>query len=751
MSTPSVKQQHTQLTDSQSETISTVDQQEHISKALQTLPDSQVLFTLFKQMGLGVSLGDINNAVSQVKGSPSSVLDQMKAVLHGLNVKGVKGGVVAWRRFDRRQLPALVTHNEQWWFATNGENPEYIVLQQTEGNEPLIVASDVIAESSVLWLHRAKSNHSEQSEGVAPPKARQLILSAIFHDRMWLGNVLIATVLINLLAVATSLFALQVYDRVVPTLAYSTLTALVVGMLGIVFLDWILKGIRSKVLDSLAADVDMRLSKRVFQHLLHLRLDKQPNSLGTLNAQVNGLESVRQFFTSGIVFGLIDLPFALMFIGFIAVIGGVVSWVYILLFPVAIVLGIVTQFRLKTLIKKQILRSNERQGLLIDVIRGSETIRSNNASWRFANEWEQITRSLASYQVKQKVISQLSTATTGSLSTIAYVAAVVVGVFQIEAGNLTMGGMIACSILGGRVINPIAQGVQHLVQWQSVSQSLNMVDQLLSLDLERKPSQHLLLGEQNIRSLSVEQMTFIYGDSPVKHIDIENLAFNAGDRVLLVGPIGCGKSTLLKILAGLYRPTDGRIKIGALDLWEIDPQFVTSHISYLPQNVHLFKGTLKSNLTLSGTVSDTEMMQVAQELGVDVIAQGSTKGMELEISEGGEGLSGGQRQLVALSRIITAKPTIWLLDEPTASLDADSEKRVWEVLEKHIKSDDILVVSTHRPMLAARIANRVLVMQQGKVVRDGPPAVIFPSIMSGAKQTATVPSHTRTKRGFNAV
>ncbi|MBU2320476.1 MAG: ATP-binding cassette domain-containing protein [Gammaproteobacteria bacterium] len=709
---------------------------------------SEALHSLFKEMGLGVSFGDVSVALERADVLALPLLEQIKAILHGLNIKGVKGGMVAWRRFDRRQLPALVQYDGQWWLAKNGEQADSVLLQQGEGLPAQTVSSEELVESLVLWLQRANPNHLEDNKDQDFPTARKLILSALFQDKLWLGNVLAATVVINLLAIATSLFALQVYDRVVPTLAYSTLATLVVGMLGIVLLDWMLKGIRAKVLDSLAADVDMRLSKQVFHHLLHLRLDKQPNSLGTLNAQVNGLESVRQFFTSGIVFGLIDLPFALMFIAFIAVIGGVVSWVYALLFPLAILLGVVTQIRLRTLIKKQILRSNERQGLLIDVIRGSETIRANNAGWRFSNEWEQITRSLAGYQVHQKAISQISTATTGSLSTIAYVSAVVVGVFQIEAGNLTMGGMIACSILGGRVINPVAQGVQYLVQWQSVSQSLTMVDQLLALDLERKPSQHLLVGEQAISSVSAEQIRFVYGDSPVKHLDIDKLTFNAGDRVLLVGPIGCGKSTLLKVLAGLYRPSEGRIKLGALDLWEIDPQFVTSHVSYLPQNVHLFKGTLKSNLTLSGTVSDSEMMQVASELGVDAIAQSNPKGMELDIAEGGEGLSGGQRQLVALSRTITAKPTVWLLDEPTASLDADTEKRVWEVLEKHIKPDDILVVSTHRPMLAAHIANRVLVMQQGKVTRDGTPAAVFPAMMNNTKPTAP---QTRIKRGFNAI
>jgi ATP-binding cassette subfamily C protein LapB len=713
---------------------------------------SAALHSLFKSMGLSISHGDVATAFNQTDHSLLSPLDKIKATLHGLNIQGVKGGMVTWRRFDRRQLPALVQLDGQWWLAKNSDQADSILLEQGEGLSSQLVASEKLADSYVLWLQRTKLSHSNDSkEEHKAPTARGLIINALFQDKAWLGNVLAATVVINLLAIATSLFALQVYDRVVPTLAYSTLTTLVVGMLGIVLLDWMLKGIRAKVLDSLAADVDRRLSKQVFHHLLHLRLDKQPNSLGTLNAQVNGLESVRQFFTSGIVFALIDLPFALMFIAFIAIIGGAVGWVYALLFPIAILLGVVTQLRLRSLIKKQILRSNEKQGLLIDVIRGSETIRANNAGWRFSSEWEQMTRSLAGYQIRQKAISQVSSATTGSLSTIAYVSAVVVGVFQIEAGNLTMGGMIACSILGGRVINPVAQGVQYLVQWQSVSQSLTMVDQLLSLDLERKPSQHLLVGEPTIHSVSVEQVRFVYGDSPVKHLDIEQMSFNSGDRVLLVGPIGCGKSTLLKILAGLYRPAEGRVKLGALDLWEMDPQFVTSHISYLPQNVHLFKGTLKSNLTLSGTVSDTEMMQVASELGIDIIAQSNPKGMELDIAEGGEGLSGGQRQLVALSRTITAKPTIWLLDEPTASLDAETEKRVWEVLEKRIKPDDILVVSTHRPMLAAHIANRVLVMQQGKVVRDGSPAAIFPSMMNTAKQSVSTGSQNRIKRGFNAI
>ncbi|MEP2618126.1 MAG: ATP-binding cassette domain-containing protein [Marinomonas sp.] len=718
-------------------------QQVHMSgKALAALSDA---------LGLGLSQTSIDAQLEQPEYLGLSTLQTVKTLLNNFNAKGIRGGVVTWQRFDRRQLPALVSYQGEWCLATNKANSDLVLL--SKGEQALAeVDSNDLHNAPVLWLARVEVGQKEADD--SKPKARQLILEALFKNKSWLGNVMAATVVINVIAIATSLFALQVYDRVVPTLAYSTLATLVVGMAGIVALDWTLKGIRAKVMDSLAADMDMYLSKRVFHHLLHLRLDNQPNSLGTLNAQVGGVEAVRQFFASGIIFALIDLPFAILFIGFIVLIGGAIGWVYALIFPVAILLGLITQFRLRRMIKEQILRSNERQGLLIDVIRGSETIRSNNAGWRFAKEWEQMTRSIASYQIRQRAISQLSTTTTGSLSTIAYVSAIIVGVFQIEAGNLTMGSMIACSILGSRVINPVAQGVQYLVQWQSVSQSLSMVDQLLSLDLERQPSQHLLVGEQDVSSLSVEKARFVYGNSPVKHLDIENLTFQSGDRVLLVGPIGCGKSTLLKILGGLYRPTEGRVKIGGLDLWELDPQFVTSHVSYLPQNVHLFKGTLKSNLTLSGTVNDSYMMQVASELGVDAIAQANPKGMELPLSEGGEGLSGGQRQLVALTRTIAAQPSIWLLDEPTASLDGDSEKRVWQALQQHIKPEDILIVSTHRPSLAAHMANRVLVMKDGKIIKDAPPSAVFSTLSNASTQSPTSSvgaSRASSKRGFNAI
>jgi ATP-binding cassette subfamily C protein LapB len=255
---------------------------------------------------------------------------------------------------------------------------------------------------------------------------------------------------------------------------------------------------------------------------------------------------------------------------------------------------------------------------------------------------------------------------------------------------------------------------------------------VLALPTERGPDRTLLVPDGRPREVRLEQVRFGYQGSPVRRLDIPALALRAGDRALVLGPVGCGKSTLLKVLAGLYRPAEGRVRLGEADLWETDPQVVAAQVGYLPQSTHLFKGSLRSNLSLSGTASDSGMLGIARALGIDAIAASSPQGMDLEISEGGDGLSGGQRQLVALARVAIGEPTVWLLDEPTASLDADSELRVWQLLNERVGPEDILVVATHRPLQAMRLANRVIVMQDGQIVRDGPPARVVPQLARAA-------------------
>ena len=686
-------------------------------KLRKTRIEPVVLARLLTRIGAPIPAGAMEQACSsgQPEDTAMKPSERVARILAVAQKKNIQVAQLRWDRFDRRHLPALVLHEEAWQYAEQGE--ESISLTDSAGVSVSIPA-DALADAPVLWLKVPLRDQNVVE--LLRSGASRLLLSEVLREKRWIVEVLVATLVVNLMAVATSLFSMQVYDRVIPTFAYSTLTALVTGMGIIIVLDWALKFIRARILDSMAKRVDQAVSQRLFEHVIRLRLDARPRSLGSLAAQMNGLESVRNFFSSTIVFALTDVPFCLMFIAIIAVIGGMVSLVYVFLLPVALLLAWLAQRRLRDLARQEIQRGHERHGLLVDTIQGAETIQSCGGGWRFADTWRSITATMAGYSLKSRLITSTTTTTTGTLGTIAYISALVVGVSRIEAGDLTTGGLIACTILGGRVIGPVAQSVQTLVQWQYVRESLTMVNRLLDLETDRRDDQNLLIPDQLADTLDFEGVRFAYPNSPIQRIDIKGISFKAGDRVVLLGPNGCGKSTFLKVAAGLYKPSEGQVRIGGADLWELDPQVVNERVGYLPQDVHLFKGTLRTNMALGGGVSDSRLLEVAQLLGIDRLAADNPRSMELEISEGGQGLSGGQRQLVGLARVFLASPRIWLMDEPSAALDMESENSVLEAINSWARPTDIVLIATHRPRLTT-LANRVILMRRGQVVADGKP------------------------------
>lgn len=684
------------------------------------MPD--VLGRLLTMLGAPVPSGALVQACANVQpdGLQLSPVERLSRVLAAVQKKGVHVAQLRWDRLDRRHLPVLVWHEGVWRIASHGSDGT-VSLATGEGSATELPATE-LGDAPVLWL-RIPAPETNAVE-MLKSGASRLLLHEVLKDKRWVVEVVVATVVVNLLAVTTSLFTMQVYDRVVPTLAYSTLTALVTGMAIIVTVDWALKYIRARILDTMAKQVDLTISQRLFEHVMRLRLDARPRSLGSLAAQMNGLELVRGFFSSTIVFAVTDLPFCIFFIFLIALIGGRVCMVYLILLPVALGLGWLAQRQLRKLARQEVQRGHERHGLLVDTIQGAETIQATGAGWRFAEAWRAITSTIAGHSLRSRVISSTTMTTTGTLSTIAYVSAIVVGVTRIEAGDLTTGGLIACTILGGRVISPIAQSVQLLVQWQHVRESLAMVNRLLSLETDRRDDQNLLVPETLPDRLDLEGVRFAYPNSPVMRLQLPQLHFAAGDRVVLLGPNGCGKSTLLKVAAGLYRPTEGQVRLGGADIWELDTQVVNERVGYLPQDVHLFKGTLKSNMALGWGASDAQLLEVAELLGIDRVAADNPRSMDLEISEGGEGMSGGQRQLVGLARLFLAQPRVWLLDEPSASLDMESENRVLEAIQQKVRPTDIVIIATHRPRLTM-LANRVILMRRGQVVADGKPEEVL--------------------------
>lgn len=724
---------------------------DHPSPADQRLPWG-LLKTLFDRLRVAVPGGALEQVCAEEPEGQRAwpLARRMGWLVHALKVDGVQAAYLRWSRFDPRKLPALAFHEGAWFLvepAPTREEGEAYQLLDGQGQR-LLLSSDALSDALVLWLRvrRADGQGGARDGSWEGNPAGRLLFRELFRQRRWLADVLVATLMINLLAISTSLFAMQIYDRVVPTLAYATLVTLTAGMLVVLALDWALKTLRARILDNHALAVDQAVSQQVFDHVMDLRLDLRPRSLGSLSAQVTGLDAVRQFFSSAAIFTLIDLPFVLLFLSLIGVIGGAVAWVYAALLPFAVLLGGVVQWRLRSTLRQQLMRGNERQGLLVDALRGAESIRAVHANWRFSRMWAEVTESMNGYQRSQRALTNHALVGTGSLSMLAYVSALAVGVQQIESGNLTMGGLIACSILGGRVIAPVAQAVRQLVQWQQVGQALAMVNQVLAIERESAPAplggvglegeEGPLMPARPPRILNLEGVRFSYGVSPVLQLAVPALQVSAGERVVLLGPVGSGKSTLLRLMAGLYRPSEGRVCLDQADLRELEPGLLAERIGYLPQQVQLFKGTLRSNLALAGAVNDDRLLEVAEALGIDRIAADSGQDMNLAISEGGEGLSDGQRQLVGLARILLARPYLWLLDEPAASLDRDSERRLWDAFNRQVRPDDIVVISTHRPAIVRQLATRVVVLGQGRIRADGTPEAVLPGVLAGAAGAA---------------
>ena len=698
--------------------------------------DPMVLGILLNKNGISVSPGAVAKAcdVFQPAGAEFNPVERLMGILAGIEQRHLRACQLRWDRLDRRQLPALVLHDNAWVYVESDKD-DMVHLKPPVGPDIQLPADD-LGDALVLWFRTPLQDSTEDT--AIKGKAFSLLMGEIWRDKRWFVEVTAATIVINILAVASSLFAMQVYDRVVPTFAYATLTALVAGMGIILCLDWILKFIRARITDDLAHKVDISLSRKLYEHIMQLRLDTRPNSAGALASHMRGLEQARNFFSSSIVFFMTDLPFSFFFIGVIYLIGGEVSLVYATLLPVALVLGWIAQWRLKRLAKKEVRKGQQRHGLLLESIQGTETIKATGAAWRFSGYWQGITRAMADYGFKSKSITTTTVISTGSLGTIGYVGALVVGVACVEKGELTTGGMIACAILGGRIIAPIGQSVRFMVQWEHVREGLEMVNRLLGMETDRSQDQDLLFPDEMPDKVTLEGVRFAYPNSPIVSIDIPDLKFNAGDRALILGPNGCGKSTFLKVAAGLFKPSEGQVRLGNTEMSQLDVQVINQGVGYMPQDVHLFKGTLKSNMGLSGGVSDGLIIEVSQLLGIDRVAAENPRSMELEIFEGGGGLSGGQKQLVALSRLFLARPRVWLLDEPSAFLDLESENRVMDALNNWVRPTDIVIIATHRPRLA-NMANRVLIMRRGRIVADGKPEDVIQ--MPGFKPQGSLAMH----------
>ena len=630
------------------------------------------------------------------------------------------------------------------WLSQDGQRA--CVLRSVLGPGRLIVEDHlgVRAELSAEAVHtglvielRPQQASDEALQAHAPGGALALFKAAIARRRRIFVEAVLGTALVSVLGLVSSLYTMQVYDRVIPSGTYSTLWVLTVGVLIAIVLELVMKQVRATMVDRACKAIDQQLSGYFFGKALAIRMDTRPSTVGTFAAQIRQFETVRNFLTSSTLFVAADLPFALLFIAFIGFIAGPVALIPLAFLPLAALAAFMFKRSLARLTEAHVAESNQKNGLLIESIDGVESVKAAAGEWKMLDRWLHLTATVAEDELQIRRRSVLSSNLTQALQQMAYVGLVAAGVVQIGRGEMTMGGLIACTIISGRALSPFAQVSGFIVQWQMTRAALKGLDQIVQLPVDGPQGEQPLIPDACQGELGLDAVRYAYPDGRLG-LDVPKLQIRAGERVAVLGSVGSGKSTLIKALSGLFRPGDGRVLLDNNDMAQLAPGFLREHIGYLPQDVRLFKGTLRENLTMGlPSPSDTQVLGAARLTGLDASIGAHPRGFGLEIAEGGRGLSGGQRQLVGLTRLLIAEPRVLLLDEPTASMDGDMEERVMAAIFGAVDPQGVVVVVTHKVRLLQHVT-RVIVMDRGRVVMDGPRDAVLQAMKNRGRPAPTV-------------
>jgi ATP-binding cassette subfamily C protein LapB len=549
------------------------------------------------------------------------------------------------------------------------------------------------------------------------------------HRRVFLEGVF-ATLLISVIGLAGSMYTMQVYDRVVPTGGYSTLWVLTIGVLIAITLEAVMKMVRSYMVDRSSKAIDLELSGVFFGKAMSIRMDARPNTVGTFASQIRYFESVRNFIASSTLFVLADAPFAIFFIFVIAAIAGPVAMVPAIALPIAVLSGLASVRAIDRYTKDNMQESNRKNGLLIEALDGIEAIKASGGEWKMQDKHRELTETIAYSDLKLKDVSSRAQYMAQTIQQLNYIGMIAVGAYVISTGQLSMGGLIASSIIAGRALTPIAQIPSLIMQWKHAKSALDGLNAIMEMPSDRPEGERMIVPEGCTGHLRMEDVGYSYrGEKP--DLQVQRLEFKPGERVAIIGSVGSGKSTLIKVVSGLFKPQSGAVFLDGIDMMSLAPEFVREHVGYLPQDVRLFGGTLRENLSIGlPTPSDSVIMRAAALTGLDQAIRNHPKGLELEIAEGGHGLSGGQRQLVGLTRTLIARPRVLLMDEPTASMDGQLESKVMKHVFEEMPADSSVIVVTHKLSVLTYV-DRVIVVDKGGVVVDGPKEQVMERIRQG--------------------
>ncbi len=594
------------------------------------------------------------------------------------------------------------------------------IYEQTKEGEYKAQSKDGIKIFKSFPANTRFANLRKKEVSKEKTSAYEMFKKVALEQKRLLVYAAAATFSINTLALGTSLYTMQVYDRVVPTGAISTLVALTIGVFIAIFLEMMIKFSRSVLLDYATKKMDIEYSNDIFERFLRIRCDALPKSIGTLTGQLQSYNNVRAFITSAAMFLFIDLPFSIIFILAIFVIGGfAMGLVPIGFLILSLIVGFIFRKKIEQASKNSSMASYKKMGLMVETVENSENIKATGAGFNILNNWNRLTQEAVDDDIEIRHYSDMSSYITAFLQQLSYIAIVSLGAYLVaENGTITMGALIAMTILSGRILQPIAQLPNQFVQWGKASLAVKDLDNVYKLASDNDGITRPLSPYLDTTNIRCKDISFGYTENS-NVISVSELNIKQGEKVAILGAIGSGKSTFLKILAGLYKPTKGFVYLDGIDMQLIKRDFLTENMSYLPQTTKLFAGTLRDNLIFGMIgISDEQIIEAAKLTGLIGLINALPNGLDTVVPEGGESVSGGQKQLIALTRMIVANKKIILLDEPTASMDEGTERQIISMLHQKLSPEQTMVVVTHKPIVL-NMVDRIIVLTPNGVAVDG--------------------------------
>lgn len=544
------------------------------------------------------------------------------------------------------------------------------------------------------------------------------------------SDVIIASLMINIFALASPLFIRSIYDRVVPNQALVTLWVLSIGLLIVFTFDFFMRLLRGYFIDVASKNVDVKLSAAIYEHLMALPMSSRPASVGVMANMVHAFESFRDFITSATISVVVDLPFVILFILVIWIIGGSLAIIPAIALPLVFAIGYFVQKPLNNLIQETHRHSAEKHAALIETLVGVETIKTSNAQGHLQYKWERVINLAAKIGVKIRLLSSFGINLSIFLQQFATIAMVVYGVYKITNGDITMGTLIACTILSGRALAPLTSLASLIIRYHESVEALQALDKIMKITPEREPGKSPLIRPALKGAIEFQAVSFNYPDQALSALSDITIKIAPGERVGIIGRIGSGKSTLEKLILGLYQPTKGNILLDGTALNQLDPAELRKQVGYVGQEALLFYGSIKYNITLGAPhITDDAILLASQIAGVDGFVRAHPEGFDRQVGERGELLSGGQRQAISIARALLLNPSVIVLDEPTSAMDDKSESHFKNQIMPYLANKTLILVTHKGSMLS--LVDRIILLDGSRLIIDGQKDTVLAALAEG--------------------